>query len=174
MQIRLSGSGGQGIILLGIVLAESAIESGLNAIQSQSYGPEARGGASKCEVIISEDEIYYPKVRVPDLLLSLTQDSYDKYSNDITEDTIIIVDSSIETREMNNKVYKVPIIDTAVNKIKKPISANIVALGIVSKVIGLFNPDTVLKCILRKVPAGTEKLNENALYAGMELISEEK
>ncbi len=82
MQIRLSGAGGQGVILLGIILADSAIESGYNAIQSQSYGPEARGGASKCEVIISQDEIFYPKVRVPDLLLALTQDSYDKYSSD--------------------------------------------------------------------------------------------
>ncbi len=172
MQIRLSGAGGQGVILMGIILADTAIESGYNAIQSQSYGPEARGGASKCEVIISEDDIYYPKVRIPDLLLALTQDSYDKYSTDITDDTLIIVDSSIDINESNNKVYKAPIIHTAVNDIRKPISANIIALGVVVKIIGLFNPDTVLKCILKKVPRGTEKLNENALYAGMGLISE--
>ncbi len=174
MQIRLSGAGGQGVILLGIVLADSAIESGYNAIQSQSYGPEARGGASKCEVIISENEIFYPKVRVPDLLLALTQDSYDKYSADITDDTIIIVDSSIDINDSNNKVYRVPIMHTAINDIGKAISANIVALGTVIKIIGLFNTDTVLKCILKKVPRGTEKLNENALKAGMGLISETK
>ena len=78
-EIRLSGSGGQGVILAAITLADAAIAQGLNAIQTQSYGPEARGGASKAEVIISSDEINYPKIRNADILLSLTQNAYYKY-----------------------------------------------------------------------------------------------
>jgi len=103
-EIRLSGSGGQGLILAGIILAEGAILSKLNAVQSQSYGPEARGGASKSEVILCDEEINFPKVRQPDMLLSLTQKSYNEYSKDLKEDGILIVDSSIKlNKDMNIK-----------------------------------------------------------------------
>ncbi len=94
-EIRLSGSGGQGLILAGKILAEAAaIYEGLNAVQTQSYGPEARGGASKAEVVISDTEIEYPKAIELDLLLSLTQESCMKYSSDLKEGGILIIDSS--------------------------------------------------------------------------------
>ena len=90
-EIRLSGSGGQGMITAGIILANAAaIYENKNSVQSQSYGPEARGGASKAEVIISSDEINYPKVTSPDFLVALTQEAYDKYSKDIKDDCLII------------------------------------------------------------------------------------
>lgn len=95
-EIRLSGSGGQGIILMGIILAEAAIMNGVNAIQSQSYGPEARGGASKAEVIINDGEIDFPKVRKPDILLALTQEAFDKYIVDIKEGGIVILDEKLK------------------------------------------------------------------------------
>ena len=98
-QIRLSGSGGQGLILAGVILAEAALNDGKIAVQSQSYGPEARGGASKAEVIISDNEILYPKVAEANLLLSLTQKSFDSYSKDISKDCCVIVDSSVVTPE---------------------------------------------------------------------------
>ena len=79
-EIRLSGSGGQGVILAGIIIAEAAISMGHNAVQSQSYGPEARGGASKAEVIINDEDIFFTKVLKPDIMLSMTQDSYEKYN----------------------------------------------------------------------------------------------
>ena len=72
-EIRLSGTGGQGLILAGIILAEAAIIDGFNAVQSQSYGPEARGGASKAEVIISDEEINYPKIGNAGILLAMSQ-----------------------------------------------------------------------------------------------------
>ena len=94
--IRFSGSGGQGIITAGILLAQAAaIKGGKNAVQSQSYGPEARGGASKAEVIISDDEINYPKIVSPDIVISLTQEAYNKYAVDLKDDAVVIVDTTM-------------------------------------------------------------------------------
>ena len=138
-EIRLSGSGGQGLILAGIILAEGAIISKLNAVQSQSYGPEARGGASKSEVILCDEEINFPKVRKPDMLLSLTQKSYDEYSKDLKEDGILIVDSSIKlnsTLSIKN-TYKIPIIQIARDSIGREMVANIVALWAIVEVLDL-------------------------------------
>ena len=92
-ELRLSGTGGQGLILAGIILAEAALLDGKLAIQSQSYGPEARGGSSKSEVIISEDAIHFPKVTKPDLLLAMSQEAANKYSHDLTKDSVMITDS---------------------------------------------------------------------------------
>ncbi len=94
-EMRLTGSGGQGLILAGIIFAEAALLDGNNSLQSQSYGPEARGGASKAEVIISKEEIDFPKVEMPDVLLSLTQVACDKYSGEIADDGILIVDETV-------------------------------------------------------------------------------
>src|SRR3990172_8617479 len=93
-EVRLSGSGGQGIILGGVILAEAAaIYEKKNAVQSQSYGPEARGGASKADVIISDEEIDYPKALKIDVLLALTQEACNKYIKDLKEGGVLIVDS---------------------------------------------------------------------------------
>src|SRR6056297_751908 len=109
-EIRLSGAGGQGMILAGIIIAEAALhEEGLNVTQTQSYGPESRGGASRAEVVLSKDVIDYPKVIRPDILVSLTQKAYDKYHDDVKKDGIIIVDDSIETKKSEVKTYKLPI-----------------------------------------------------------------
>ena len=126
-EIRLSGSGGQGLILAGVILAEGAILSDLNAVQTQSYGPEARGGASKSEVILSNECINFPKVIHSDILISLTQKSFDEYIKNSKENSIVIVDSSINTYNIENfTLYKVPILHTAKEVIKKPMAANIV------------------------------------------------
>ncbi len=95
-ELRLSGSGGQGLILAGVILAESALLDGKQAIQSQSYGPEARGGSSKAEVIISDSEIDFVKVQKCDMLLCLTQDAYDKYGKDFTH--VLVLDERIEIK----------------------------------------------------------------------------
>lgn len=170
-EIRLSGSGGQGIILMGIILAEAAVMSNVNAIQSQSYGPEARGGASKCEVIISESEINFPKVRKPDILLSLTQDAFDKYKIDLKNDGIVIVDEKIEVpKDVDFKVYKAPILSIAHEVLKKPMTVNIVALGVLNKIASLVNNDILKEAILKRVPKGTEDLNKKAFETGSNLL----
>ncbi|HCJ56798.1 2-oxoacid:acceptor oxidoreductase family protein [Lutispora sp.] len=165
-EIRLSGSGGQGLILAGIILAEAAIIDGKNAVQTQSYGPEARGGASKAEVIISTEKIDFPKVRNCDIFLSLTQKSFDQYGKGIKEDGIIIVDHIVNSQSANNKIYSVPIIDTAVNVIGKPMVVNIVALGVLVALTQIVSKEALEEAVLDRVPKGTEELNKKALEMG--------
>ena len=171
-ELRLSGSGGQGLILAGIILAEAAIKDGLNALQSQSYGPEARGGASKAEVIISDDEINFPKVRKPDIILALTQKALDTYALDLNENSILVVDDSLHISDNIGvgKVYKLPIINTATNKIGKTMVANIVALGVIGEILQVVEIETLKEAILQRVPEGTEKLNMTALEEGVQLV----
>lgn len=169
-EIRLSGSGGQGLILGGIILAEAAILDGFNAVQSQSYGPEARGGASKAEVIISDHGIHYPKVRKPDIFLALTQKAYDKYIDSIKEDGIIIVDESVSTTDVTGiKEYKLPILNTAKDVLGRALVANIVALGTINSIAKLVSDDTLERAVLNRVPPGTEELNRKALEEGKKL-----
>ena len=165
-EIRLSGSGGQGLILAGIILAEAAIIDGKNAVQTQSCGPEARGGASKAEVIISTEKIDFPKVRNCDIFLSLTQKSFEQYGKGIKEDGIIIVDNIVNSQSANNKIYSVPIIDTAVNVIGKPMVVNIVALGVLVALTHIVSKEALEEAVLDRVPKGTEELNRKALEMG--------
>lgn len=172
-EIRLSGSGGQGLILAGIILAEAALLEGKNAVQSQSYGPEARGGASKAEVIISEETINYPKVRNCDILLSLTQTACDKYIHSLKENGMLIIDSEVEVPNRNDiKVYRLPIINTAVNNIGKSIVSNIVALGALNGIADIVSQESLLNAILKRVPSGTKDLNEKAFNEGALLSAE--
>jgi 2-oxoglutarate ferredoxin oxidoreductase subunit gamma len=173
-EVRLSGSGGQGLVLGGVILAEAvALYEGINAVQTQSYGPEARGGASKSEVIISDSDIDYPKATKIDLLLALTQEACEKYSPDLKDGGIILADSRMVTElpKGNYKVYHLPIIDTAKEKVGKVFVANIVALGAIAGLIDEVSFESVEKAVLKRVPKGTEELNKRALKLGYELVA---
>lgn len=165
-EIRLGGSGGQGVLLAGVILAESAIEEGKNAVQTQSYGPEARGGASKSEVIISQEEIDFPKVRECDVFLALTQKAFDKYREDLKSSDVIIVDKDVKVENTRSKVYSLPIVSTAVETMKKPMVVNVVALGAISAITKVVSKDVMEKCITGRVPKGTEELNKEAFNLG--------
>jgi 2-oxoglutarate ferredoxin oxidoreductase subunit gamma len=172
IEIRLSGSGGQGLLLCGIILAEAAILEGLNAVQTQSYGPEARGGASKSEVIISQSEIFYPKVRKPDVFLALTQEAYDKYVDNVKKDGIIIVDQSVTMKDIECKArYSLPIIKTATEVVGRAMVANIVALGTINSIAGIVSDQALERAVLNRVPPGTEALNRKALEEGKKICS---
>jgi len=170
-EIRLSGSGGQGLLLAGIILAEGAISDGKNAVQTQSYGPEARGGASKSEVIISSEAIDFPKVRECDILLALTQKAYDQYSEGLKDDGVLIIDSSVNAGAIGNKkLYSVPILDTAAKELGKPMVTNIVALGAIVGITKVISNESLEKAVLDRVPKGTEELNRKALSMGYEIV----
>lgn len=174
-EIRLSGEGGQGLVLAGKVLAEAAaIYDNKNATQSQSYGPEARGGASRSEVIISDEEIDYPKAVNLDLLLALTQESCSRYWRDLRDDGILLVDSKAvkEIPEGPFKVYKVSIAEIAERDVGKALVANIVALGIITGLIQVVSREAVEAAILARVPKGTEELNLKAFKAGLRVTEE--
>jgi 2-oxoglutarate ferredoxin oxidoreductase subunit gamma len=169
-EVRLSGSGGQGLLLAGIILAEGAINDGKNSVQTQSYGPEARGGASKSEVIISSESIDFPKVRNCDILLALTQKSYEQYSEGLKDNGILIIDSCVSVEpDGNKKIYSVPILDTAVKELGKPMVTNIVALGAIVEITKLISKESLEKAVLDRVPKGTEELNKKALAMGYEI-----
>jgi 2-oxoglutarate ferredoxin oxidoreductase subunit gamma len=171
-QIRLSGSGGQGMLLAGIILSEAAILEEKNAVQTQSYGPEARGGASKSEVIISDEEIAYPKVTLPDVMLALTQEAYDKYAVDMNDNGTLVIDDSIKLSGNDKcKVVSAPIIESAREDLGRVIVANIVALGALVKVSGIVSQQSLETAVLKRVPKGTEELNKKALQTGFTLVA---
>ena len=172
-EVRLSGSGGQGLLLAGIILAEAAINDGKNAVQTQSYGPEERGGASKSEVLISDDVIDFPKVRNCDVLLALTQKSYEQYNEGLKDDGILIIDNSVSVAsDLINKVYSVPILETAAKVLGKPMVTNIVALGAIVELTKLVSYTSLEAAVLSRVPKGTEDLNRKALSLGYEIAKQ--
>ncbi len=172
-EIRFSGAGGQGLITAGIILAEAAsIIEGKHAVQSQSYGPEARGGASKSEVIISEGPIDYPKATVVDACLAMTQEAADKYANGIKEGGLLLLDSDFVKREPqgNFKIIKMPIMRTAKEDIGREIVANVVALGAMIALTDVVSREAGEKAVLAKVPAAFLDLNKKAFNLGFEKV----
>jgi len=167
-EIRLSGSGGQGIILMGIILAEAiGVYDGKCVAQTQSYGPEARGGSSKSEVIVSDEEIDYPKAMKPDLLLAMNQKSCDEFYPDLKPEGLLIVDSTFVTQIPTTKGFQIPFTRIAREKFKREVVANIIALGALSHLSPMVSPKAMEAAVLARVPKGTEKLNRDALKAGM-------
>lgn len=170
--IRLTGTGGQGLILAGIILAEAALLEGKNAIQSQSYGPEARGGASKAEVIIADEAIHFPKVQESDYLLCMSEKAYEKYNGGMKQDSVLIIDTTFVEETPNPKAkttYAIPITELAIKATGKEMTANICALGIISA-LGIVNEDALQKAILKRIPKGTEELNMKAFEAGKNAV----
>jgi 2-oxoglutarate ferredoxin oxidoreductase subunit gamma len=170
-EIRFSGAGGQGLILAGVIMAEAAsIYQGIQAVQSQSYGPEARGGASKSEVIISDGPIDYPKATVVDALLALTQEACDKYSSDLKQGGVLLIDSDLVKKQPvgSFNVVSFPITNTAKNEIGREIVTNIVALGAMVALTGVVTKENAEKAVLARVPEAFLELNKKAFNLGYE------
>lgn len=173
-EMRLTGSGGQGLILAGIIFAEAALLDGNEAIQSQSYGPEARGGASKAEVLISDLPIDFPKVDKPDIFLALTQLACDTYGKEIKNTGMMIIDETVDmpTNTQAKHIVRVPILRTASEVIGKPIVANIIAIGLIAELTKCVTRENIEKAVMARVPKGTEALNQRALEEGYKLAME--
>ena len=173
-QIVLTGTGGQGLILAGIILAEAAVLDGKQAIQTQSYGPEARGGASKAEVLISDEPIDYPKVQKADILLAMSQESFNKYSGSIGTEGKLVVDSTFvrEMGETNATLVALPITKAAKEKLGRDMFANIIALGAIVGLTGTVSRDSLVAAVLERVPKGTEDKNRQAIEIGFQLAKE--
>lgn len=175
IEIRLSGSGGQGLILAGLILAEAAaIYDNKNAVQTQSYGPEARGGASKSEVIISDSEILFPKTTRLDYLLALNQESCDKYYHDLKDKGLLLVDADAVEHLPPVKSISLPLVRSAREKMGRVMTTNIISLGALVGISGVVNRKSLEKAVLNRVPKGTEQLNLKALELGFQLAEEVK
>jgi 2-oxoglutarate ferredoxin oxidoreductase subunit gamma len=166
-EIRLAGEGGQGMILAGIILAEAAtIYEGQNAVQSQSYGPEARGGASKSEVVISAGEIDHPEVLQPDVVVALSQEAFKKFGSTVKPTGLLIVDSDKVDSSSTPNAIRLPITKMAFETTGRIITANTVALGVLVGLTGVVSQAALEKAILARAPRGTEEMNHKALEAG--------
>lgn len=166
--IRLSGSGGQGIILMGIILAEAiGMYDGKYVAQTQSYGPEARGGSSKAEVVVGDEDIDYPKALKLDLLVAMNQKACDDYYMDLKPDGILIVDATFVKQIPVSRAYQIPFTHIAREKFKREMVANIIALGAVSRLTSIVSSGAIEAAVLSRVPKGTEKMNRDALKTGI-------
>lgn len=168
-EIRLAGEGGQGMILAGIILAEAAaVYGGQNAVQTQSYGPEARGGASKAEVVISSGEIAYPEVISADVLVALSQEACDRYASNLKKDGLLIVDRDNVGRIPVNSAIRAPVTALAQSVTGRTITANVVALGLLVGLTGVVSRQAIEAAVAARAPKGTESINLAALAAGFD------
>jgi 2-oxoglutarate ferredoxin oxidoreductase subunit gamma len=173
-RLVFSGSGGQGVITAAIVLAEAAVVyEKLNAVQSQSYGAAARGGATRSDVIISNESIDFPKVIQPNALICLTQEAYNKYHGIIRPGGLLISDTHfVETsRKVDAKQLQFPIYQTVMDKLSKPIVFNICMLGVVIQLTQLVKPESIIKTLVGKIPGSLIEINRTALELGMGLAA---
>ena len=171
-EIRLAGSGGQGLITAGIILAEAAILDVKNVVQSQSYGPEARGGASRAEIIIAEGPIFFPKTTWVDILLAMSQKASDQYSFDLKTGGIFIVDTTYVNQIPTSSALAIPISSRTREKFGKELFSNIVALGIICEATKVVSAQALQAAVSARVPDGTKKLNAEALAFGKKLAKE--
>ena len=174
-QLRLAGTGGQGQILAGIILADAAVTyDGKYAAQSQSYGPESRGGASRADVVISDEPVDYPKVIEADLLLCMSQEAYAKYAKDTTDEGIILVDSTLvgSYGDEDPRIVARPITGVARDELGRTIVANIVALGLIVELTNTVSTEAVRKAVMARVPPGTQEVNLRAFERGRTLLKE--
>jgi len=171
VEVRFAGFGGQGIIKSGIIVAAAAsIHENKNAVQTQSYGPESRGGACKSEVVISEEKIDFPKVVDPDVLVVMSQHAYNDYAEDVKSGGTVILDPDMIPHEKNLRnlnIYRVPATKMA-EGLGRKIVANIVMLGAFISITRLLDEKAMKESIKENIPKGTEELNLAAFEKGFE------
>ncbi len=172
-----SGSGGQGVITAAILLAEAAVlYENLIAVQSQTYGPAARGGATRSDVIISDSNINYPKVLQPNVLVCLTQEAYNLFYPIIRPGGLLITDTRFVKTEkkVDAQQREFPMYRTVMDKIGKPIVFNICMLGAVLSLTDLVKSESIIKVLENRIPSSFLEMNRKALNLGMELAEESK
>jgi 2-oxoglutarate ferredoxin oxidoreductase subunit gamma len=168
-----SGSGGQGVITAAIILAEAAVlHENLIAVQSQSYGPEARGGATRSDVIIADSPIHFPKVLQPNVLVCLTQQSYANYFSLLRPGGLLITDSRYVKlgKKVDARQVELPMYETVMVKIGRPIVFNICMLGAVIGLTKLVRPESIMKVLETQISPSLLDINRQALDLGLKLV----
>jgi len=171
-EVRLGGTGGQGVLLAGILLAEAAIRDGKNATQTQSYGPEARGGASRAEVVISDGEIYYPKVLQADVTLCMSQEACDRYGGQGRPGGLLILDADHVTRAPTTRAVRVAMTRLAREVTGRELVANVVGLGVLAGLTGIVSREALEAAVRARAPRGSAEVNLKALAAGFEAATQ--
>ena len=168
-EIRICGFGGQGVILAGFIIGKAAcVFSDFNAVQSQSYGPEARGGAARSEVIVSDEKIGYPRPTGVDVFVAMAQEAFDTYRGDVREDTIMIIDPDLVPRhDIGRPLYKVQVQKIA-EELGNKIVTDIAMVGAMTGINDLISVEAVKKAVVDSVPKRFVNLNVNAFDKGLE------
>ena len=171
VEVRISGLGGQGTGLAGEILGRAAVYDGKYAVQTQSYGAEARGSAAKSEVIISDENIGFPKVRKCDVLVTMSQSALNKHIENLRENGILLVDGDRvkELLKVEARIYRVPATRIAETELKSGIYANVVMLGALTKIMGIVSEAAVRKAIASSVPEETKQGNLKGFLKGFRL-----
>ena len=169
-----SGSGGQGIITAAVILAEAAVlYENLNAVQSQAYGPAARGGSTRSDIIISDSDINFPKVIQPNVLICLTQEAYNTFYPIIRPGGLLITDTRFVKTEkkVDAQQRELPMYQSIMDEIGKPIVLNICMLGAVISFTKIVESESIMKILTSRIPSSFLDMNQKALNLGMELAT---
>jgi 2-oxoglutarate ferredoxin oxidoreductase subunit gamma len=166
--VRLAGRGGQGVMLAGFLLAEAAMTDGQKVVQTQSYGPEARLGAAKTDVILSAGEIDYPEVVEPDVFLCLSHDAYVAYSHALGPAAVSVVDQHAASGLDAGDAIVLPLADTA-QACGATLATNIVGLGALIAIAGLVSEQSLREALAARVAPDSLALNTKAFSAGLRL-----
>jgi 2-oxoglutarate ferredoxin oxidoreductase subunit gamma len=167
-EIRIAGFGGQGVVLAGYVLGKAvALYAGLEAVMTQSHGPEARGGASSADLVISTEPIAYPFVQQPDILVALSQEAYSRFRPTAKPEAIVLIDQDLVKPADGDRIHTIPATQLA-EDLGRRIVANVVMLGYFTAVTELIDSGAMLKALHTSVKAKTVELNLNAFQAGFE------
>lgn len=166
-EIRICGFGGQGVITAGVILGKAAaVFDGMIANQTQTYGPEARGGAARAEVVISNEPIGYPGVLAADVLVAMSQEAFTKYRRDLKPQGIAIIDPDLVSDCAGPRhIYLVPATRIA-EELGNPVVANIVMLGALTAIARPVSRAALIAATLESVPPRFVELNRQALEAG--------
>jgi 2-oxoglutarate ferredoxin oxidoreductase subunit gamma len=161
-------------MLAGKLLAEAAVRDGRNVVQTQSYGPEARGGKSKSDVVISEGDIDYPKASTVDVLLVMTPAALSEYASSLKDGGVMVYDSSLIEKVDRPGAIAIPLTDLAIHECGRRLFANVIALGAIAELSGVVSWESIRAAVLDRVPSGTEEINEKALAVGRDAAREAK
>ena len=172
LEVKLAGFGGQGIILAGQIIGQAAVLfDQKNAVLTQSYGPESRGGACSADLVISEEEILHPLVIKPQVMVVMSQEAHDRYVSELAEGGMLLADADLvpllARRTKKRALLAIPATRLA-EEVGRRIVANMVMLGSFAALTGAISVEAMKRSILSLVPKGTEGLNLQAFERGYE------
>jgi len=171
VEVRISGLGGQGVILAGQILGRAAVHDRKNVVQTQSYGAEARGSSAKSEIIISEEKIGFPKVRKCDILVAMSQTALDRHLKDLKENGVLLIDEDMvkEVPSVKARVWRIPATKVSESELKSKIFANVVMLGALTNKVGMVSNKAMERGIIESISEETREENITAFRKGMTL-----
>jgi 2-oxoglutarate ferredoxin oxidoreductase subunit gamma len=172
IEVRISGLGGQGVVLAGQILGRAAVYDGKNVVQTQSYGAEARGSAAKSEIIISDGKIGFPVVRKCDILIAMNQEALDRQFKDLKKDGVLILDGTYLNKipRTKAKIFKIPATEIAEKTFGAKIYANMFMLGALTKITNIVSGKAIERAIEDTVGEKASDTNRQAYKKGQELI----